>query len=493
MNPMTGAPRPQGEIEATPLDSRGIAVVAGVIAVLATVVIVDGGYLVALVCAGIAILAIVRFEFCVYAQILLLPWYPFLNPEFSVRDVTVILRFIFFICVCIQLARKGRSIQSWIFSHLNTKVAIMAVIMALSLIVSNYRGTFAAYQNLVKMLSYIAFYYGIAGWLETREQVFKAVKLVLVSTIVVSLFGFCQVVADGFTALYFHINPMAADILEELGGWSGRITSLLFHSNSLAGYLNLVVPLAMACFMIGKHAYVRRLGLVCAATATAALYFTGSRGGWIAYGFMLLAVYWYSSPRREAVARLAIVLALAAAIVVTLSLSGTGMASQDQFAVQAGRAQEVDAFTLESRLALWNAAAQMFVQHPVLGIGFGNYRLHFQEYIPGIDYALDAHSLYLQFLSETGIAGFLSFLLVSWSFLRTGGRLARGSDELYRIIGVAACGAVTATLAHGGVDYLYGVSPQFGNMFFLALALTSVASELAARTASPVPVNDAHG
>lgn len=57
----------------------------------------------------------------------------------------------------------------------------------------------------------------------------------------------------------------------------------------------------------------------------------------------------------------------------------------------------------------------MFAEHPILGVGAGNYKPNYQRYaqLIGIEFRADArdpHSLYIQFLAETGIVGTVAFL-----------------------------------------------------------------------------------
>jgi O-antigen ligase len=57
----------------------------------------------------------------------------------------------------------------------------------------------------------------------------------------------------------------------------------------------------------------------------------------------------------------------------------------------------------------------MFSEHPILGVGVGNYKPNYQRYAQqvGIEFraeARDPHSLYVQLLAETGILGTLAFL-----------------------------------------------------------------------------------
>jgi O-antigen ligase len=57
----------------------------------------------------------------------------------------------------------------------------------------------------------------------------------------------------------------------------------------------------------------------------------------------------------------------------------------------------------------------MFAEHPILGVGAGNYKPNYQRYaqLVGIEFrteARDPHSLYVQLLAETGILGTAAFL-----------------------------------------------------------------------------------
>jgi O-antigen ligase len=59
----------------------------------------------------------------------------------------------------------------------------------------------------------------------------------------------------------------------------------------------------------------------------------------------------------------------------------------------------------------------MFAEHPILGVGAGNYPANYQRYtqLIGIEFRAeerDPHSLYVQLLAETGILGTAAFLLM---------------------------------------------------------------------------------
>lgn len=458
-------PIPRSEM-ADPSPGILVAPLIAVIAVaLASLASSSSLFLIAGVCVALTAVAVLRFEWFVYAQIFLLPWYPFLDTGLLLRDVSLPLRFLLFAGVWFIRKHKGKSLREWILgSKLKKGVLIFAAISTLSLLISALGPNTAAVRSLLRLFSYLALFFGIAGWIETKEQIEKIIKIILTSTIFVSLFAFYQVASQNYTDVYFQIYPSQVQALDP---WSGRATSLLFHFNSLAGYLNLVLPFSLACMVLAKQSSVRYLAIAVHTLACATLYFTASRGGFIAYGGMVLVALWFFKPRITAISRVLVTGLLSMVIVLALQPPSTE-----------GRIQDVDEFTSMSRKALWGTAGILFLQHPVLGVGYGNYRSLYSDYIPGIGAnELDAHNMYLQFLSETGTIGFAAFLVMVGAFARMAIRLAKNNDPFYRIVGIGVGGALAATLIHGMVDYLFNVSPQFGALFWLVMALGVVASE----------------
>ncbi len=62
---------------------------------------------------------------------------------------------------------------------------------------------------------------------------------------------------------------------------------------------------------------------------------------------------------------------------------------------------------------LWIPAVKIFMENPVLGAGWRNYKYLFQNYST-FNRPADAHNIYLQILCETGIVGFVFFLFLFW-------------------------------------------------------------------------------
>jgi O-antigen ligase len=443
-----------------------IAIAAVVMVVLVTAV---PGFLVAVLCVGLVVIAVVNFDLFVCATVFFLPWYPLIDWSFPLHDVLLPTRFLILAVVAARRVRQGASLKSWLWqSWLSKGVWLFAFFEVVSLLSSDYRAVGGPYPSLAKQLSYIALFFGVSGWSHSPERISRVLKIVLISALGVCAFGLYQSLAGGFTGLYFSLYPRMEAVYEAQGGWQGRITSLLFHYNSLAGYLNTVAPLALGVAVLAKDRGLRALGFICLVAVGAALYLTGSRGGLVAYSAIAMTSVFYLKPRRKTVAVFLIASILAASVGLLFGYLGS---------LEGERYRDVGDFTLQSRLAIWGAATVIFLQHPFLGAGVGTFRYRFHPYVPGIKDDLDAHNLYLHTLAETGIIGFLLFFATMWGFFRRGDKLTKIHDELGAILGIAVMGALAALTVHGLVDYIFLVSPQFGGLFWTMMGLGTAAGE----------------
>src|SRR5215472_366050 len=429
---------------------------------IVTLVVTEPTLMLLAVCIPLALLAAFSFDRFVYAVVFFLPWYP-------IHDIFLPTRFVFFAGVCILKYREGASLESFLWKGWLRKGALaFAAIVISSLLLSDFRTVLSAYASVIRQVSYFATFLGVAAWASTRERMVQIIKTVLVSTLGVCVFGFYQAFDGSFTRFYFHLYPGLEEVYEGLGGWSGRITSFLYHYNSLAGYLNTVIPLALGVAVLSKNRGLRALGFTCLCFSAAALYLTSSRGGLVACAAVALAGVWYLAPRRKTVALLLISVMVAASIALPLAWLG---------GFEAERLQNVGDFTQQSRLAMWGAAVIIFLQHPMLAAGVGTYRFRFHPYVPGVKEDLDAHNIYLHTLAEVGVVGFVVFFATLWGFFRRAVKLTAGQDELEPILGIAVIGAMAATMVHGIVDYIFLVCPPYGTLFWLLLGLSLAAWE----------------
>jgi hypothetical protein len=135
-----------------------------------------------------------------------------------------------------------------------------------------------------------------------------------------------------------------------------------------------------------------------------------------------------------------------------------------------------------SRMDLWTAGLRMFEQHPILGVGPGNYRLvlrHFIECYSGDVFY--AHNLYLEFLADTGIVGVVVFVGFVCFLLRLIWQMADGvtpasgtGDESIWL--ASASGALFAFLLHGITDYFLAYT-GFYLLFWMNVAIVAALAD----------------
>ncbi len=411
--------------------------------------------------SGVAfVLAALRFKPLLMVVVFFLPLTPFLNWSFPIRDLSTLVRFSLFAGVVVYRMSHRADLRGWLWSGWLTRAMLAYFAIAIASVAFLNPVTLDAQRELMRLASYVGFYYVITDWVQTQQDTRALLKALMISTIAVAIFGLYQMMISGYSALYDVLYPVQEEI-QQIPPWEGRITSFLEHYNGLAGYINLVVPFCIGFALRGSDPTLRMLSRWCLVLASVALLLTQSRGGLLAYVAMLLvSAYFFAPSRKSGMRRVAIVL-----IVCLLAAAVAGLFFH--------RLTEIDDYTTVSRLAIWSGALTVFARSPVLGAGFGNLRtllgglLGLPEGWTG-----DAHNLYLELLAETGIVGFIAFVFLIAAALRAALRRYRNSqDEFGRTIGFAVFAAMIGVLVHGTVDYLFHTTPQVAALFFLVFGI----------------------
>ena len=118
------------------------------------------------------------------------------------------------------------------------------------------------------------------------------------------------------------------------------------------------------------------------------------------------------------------------------------------------------------RLMIWTETLLIWIRHPFLGVGLGQFNLHqleaqhrffalgdwTRDFQQNAAFVLDAHNQYLQILAEQGIAGLGLFLFLVWIILRSARRSVT-HDPLSRALGVAWCGQLVLFLWNAPLFY----------------------------------------
>ena len=191
-------------------------------------------------------------------------------------------------------------------------------------------------------------------------------------------------------------------------GLSGdrRAAGFFGHPMTFAGYLSMYLPIFLVCFLDGKvfKKYIWLTGLAFFA-GCAALIFNGTRGAWLAvlpvFGFILL--FYISQKNKAAIVCLALLVA-----------AGFGLTYNKAFMARVSTITSTKFQSNTERLLIWQSAYNMFLDHPVLGVGLGQYKDNYQKkYISPKakePYITHAHNNFLHMLAENGMVGFLGFV-----------------------------------------------------------------------------------
>ena len=410
--------------------------------------------------AAVLFLAGMRYHPLLLGMIFMMPVNPYLSWDLPVKDLQTLLRLCLFAGALLARQRAGEPVWPWLFSGRVTRVLLgyFAVAVIASTLFNVPTG--AAIRELMRLTSYLAFYYAVVDWVRTENDLKGVLHALLISTVAVALFGLYQFLIGGYSALYEALYPIQEEALKN-PPWSGRITSFLSHYNGTAAYLNMVVPFCIVLALRARDRVTRLLSRGCLVLSSLALVLTQSRGGLLAYVAILLVSAYYLAPNLGARVRWMAVAAL-------FSIAG---------AVLAGsifeRLSGVDSFTEITRLAIWAGAWLIFMGHPVAGIGYGNFKTVLAATISVPDgFMLDAHNLYLELLAETGILGLAAFAMLIVICLRYARRMQRQSQDLMEsAVGIAVIAAIAGLLVHGPVEYVFHNSPQCAALFFLLPAL----------------------
>lgn len=255
--------------------------------------------------------------------------------------------------------------------------------------------------------------------------------------------------------------------------------------NPFAGYLTMILPLAICMALCPANAArFRWLALGAAGLLAIGIGLSQSRGAWLgaAVAAACLLLAWSRATRR-----LLIPLTLIGTLAVALAVAGLLPAAIldrlaqtiEYFGVFDVRTVELTSenWAVVERMAHWQAGWYMFLDHPWLGVGAGNYAQAYpMYYVSTWREALGhAHNYYLNILAELGVVGGgLLLLLLVLAFRQLGGGLVRSEhlpNSFWRAVLAGVFGGLVVFCVHNLFDslFVHSVNIQVGVLLGLGL------------------------
>jgi hypothetical protein len=153
--------------------------------------------------------------------------------------------------------------------------------------------------------------------------------------------------------------------------------------------------------------------------------------------------------------------------------------------------ERLQSVSTQSRRMYWEAALDANATAPLVGIGPGAYEYWWaRNSVPGVPFARDAHSLYVETLAELGIIGLALLLLAMGVTLVACMRRALGARPELRLALAPATASCVAFAAFAGIDWLWELAVLPVAFLLLVAAIlgpTSSAASGADRALEPSP------
>jgi len=257
-----------------------------------------------------------------------------------------------------------------------------------------------ALSESLRFLSYIVLLIFIAFDLPDYRVIEKIFYIAMVLITLICLFGIFQ----HFTG--YMLQPEFITNYEF--GAKNRITSTFENPNLFGAFLVLFFyPILMLAFGDKKKSLKIFSYIVCTLMLVNII-FTFSRNAWLGLG--IGAVVFIITYEWKAI------FALIIGLLISFKIPIIGNRLMDFFRADQNA----------SRIKHWTVAKYMIGDHPLFGVGNGNYVSNYDSYIkkyPQLDYAnlsrFPTHNSYIKIISELGILGGIPFIIsLLWTVLR---------------------------------------------------------------------------
>jgi O-antigen ligase len=263
-----------------------------------------------------------------------------------------------------------------------------------------------AWVSLFFLMTFLpsVFYAGkSSGWSEFFSQ--YVVRMV-------PLFVILAVIKDKRAAFVVFLAAVLSFLIDTaaspfMGFKWGRLRGIYGHFMIYAGFACIILPALMTAFVFSSTKLQKiGWGLVNIA-CFAILFLNGARGAWIAIALACLILFILNMKRLKTVLVFVVVLAVVALIL------GWNFA---ELSNRAATVTTVNNSLNTERLLMWKSAWNMFVDHPLTGVGLSNYGdAYTQAYIQPeatLRGMTRAHSNIFQILGESGIIALIGFFVL---------------------------------------------------------------------------------
>ena len=219
-----------------------------------------------------------------------------------------------------------------------------------------------------------------------RQKIILLTKLLLLGAFLTNL-----------TVIIQAAPKISADEVWRFGG----VLSTMTQGSLLSMFLPIYILLAL-------HLQDRKLKIFClimSAVGMFSILLTGTRGAWLAVLVLIpILILIYAEKKLKHFG----------AILISVSIVGGIFLFTPALSSRVATITDLKMQSNSERLLMWHSAFEMFKDNPIFGVGYGSYKVAYQEkYISPLAKERNlehAHNNFLQMLAECGMVGELAFL-----------------------------------------------------------------------------------
>ena len=210
--------------------------------------------------------------------------------------------------------------------------------------------------------------------------------------------------------------------------YGGRIpgSSIMGDENDFSLVMNMAIPIA---YFFGLETSIKKekfyyFGAVGVFVVSVIISF--SRGGFV--GLAAVGLYcWIKSPKK-----------IVSSFIIGIFIIIASLSAPESYwkEVQSITDENIEKGTGATRWYTWQCGWRMFLDHPIFGVGQGNFPWNFERYEPdeGFQGRLHggraAHSLYFTLIPELGIIGTFLFFYLAYKSMKTSAKIIFNIKEL---------------------------------------------------------------
>jgi hypothetical protein len=316
-------------------------------------------------------------------------------------------------------------------------------------------------------LWHIALIYILASWASDPVRMRRLIWVLFGVAALNGIYGIVQHVSGGLDLFRLGRPERILKIGDEV-----RATGVFDHFMTFSGQMLLLGLLGTGLILFWARGRSRWILAGAVIVFFGAIWASFTRNAWVGLGAGFLAIALFKEKRTMIILVVGLFVT-----VVALSLADRGFRTRAVSTVKIHEGSTVD------RFRIWHATLDMIKDHPLFGVGIGNFSSVFDQYRGryGEELRSHAHNTLLQIAAENGLIGLAAYLFVWYAFFRGMIRKAiTATDPFVRGVTIGVIGALVGFHLAGLFEYNLGDSEVATMMWFivgLGLAVKAVPSE----------------